>query len=270
MSRINLLNVLEATENFHCVHRNYSSLSKVSKRIVLLCVCFVIVLYVFTTFELMLCQCRFFKTSFTCFIIVAKSFIITVATSIIIVNGIRYSEAYKNFGIKMDQMHDYCKDNISYRKSMKGLLVLFLFLAASWALLNLFLYYDKITNALGLIAYKSMFTYFWKLTESFIVMSQESCVTLEFHVFIFLVRMMVIFLNVMKVNLTTILKKLERSEDGLHSISYFELRKDLRKWAAAYDIIAVCCDDLKTLFGIQVTKILDFHLKPITSFIRTL
>lgn len=269
MSRIHLLKVLETTENFLCIHRNYSSRSTVSKRIVLLCVSFVVVLYVFTTFELMY-NCRFFNTPFICFIIVARSFLITVATLIIIVNGISYSEAYKNFGIKMDKVHEYCKDNISYRKSMMGLLLLFLLLAASWALLNVYVYYGAITNALGLITYKSVFTCFWKLMESFIVISKESCVTLEFHVFIFLVRIMVIYLNVMKVNLTTTLKKLERLENGLDSISYFGLRKDLRKWAAAYDIIAVCCDDLKTFYGMQVTEIFNYHLKSITSFIRAL
>lgn len=86
-----------------------------------------------------------------------------------------------------------------------------------------------------------------------IILWREISFALEFYIFIITLRIMIVCLNVMKINLKTTLKRFENFEKhGLDSITYFQLRRDLRKWAATTVSIAESCDDLNKFYGMQV------------------
>lgn len=259
MGKIILLNVLETIEKFLCIHRNYTSLCKVLKKLTLLRVGFVIILYVVVVSLEFMNKCRPTQDALACLIMRVYSILSTAVTLVAVVNGIGYAGSYKVFSIKMHEVHEYCKDNVSYKKSMLYLLILVLMLSALYIAIYLWACLGIITQALGQPASNGIYNFFWNVIESSIVTWREFRFAMEFYVFIILIRIMVICLNVMKFNLKTTLKSLEDVEDGLDDINYFELRRDLRKWTAAYNCIALCCDDLKKFYGMQVTLIWNLY-----------
>lgn len=251
MERIKLFNVLETTENFLCVYRNYSSLRRVLKKIALIRVGFVITSYVVVNFEFLRNYCALYHDPFTWCIIYIHGCLSTTAILITITNGIKYSESYKNYSIKMDKIHLYCKDKVLYKKSMIYLFILFLMIIASCIAVYLWAFFNSIT-LLSELGSRNIFVIFKRIILPSIILWREISFSLEIYIFIIILRIMIICLNVMKINLKTTLKRFEKVEDGLDDITYFELRRDLRKWTATYICIAGSCDDLKKFYGMQV------------------
>lgn len=252
MGQNRLLNVLETTEIILCIHRSYFSLSNVVKKVALLRVCLVIILYTIASLGLV-SDCEYTEYPIMCMIFTVYTMSSTAFTLITIVNGIIHTRSYKVFIIKMDKIHRYCKDNVSYERSMTYLLILFFVLTAINYAPYVLVYPSVIWTALNQSTSNGIFLIFYSIIESSMNICRDSFLSMEFSIFIILVRIIITCLNVMKMNLITILKRLHDVEaGGIDDITYFELRRDLRKWAATYYCIAECCDDLKKFYGIQV------------------
>lgn len=251
MERIKLFNVFETIENVICVYRNYSSLRRVLKKIALIRVGFVITSYVVVAFVFL----RSYALDHDLYAWSIVSFHVcssTAAVLITIINSIKYSESFKNYSIKMDKIHNYCIDKVSYKKTMIYLFILFLMIIASYTAVYLWVFFNFMIP-LSDLGSRNISLIFSSIIIPSIILWREISFALEFYIFIITLRIMIVCLNVMKINLKTTLKRFENFEKhGLDSITYFQLRRDLRKWAATTVSIAESCDDLNKFYGMQV------------------
>lgn len=235
-------------------YRKLSWLNRNYKKSALILVIFIILVYVSTTFLLLFsCDNSDNNDSNHCFITNTYATSNCVITIAVFVCGLKYTDSFDIYVIAMDNVHLYCSKKSSYKKRMNFLLKTAIACVTFYAIIYLGYLIFVITNIYWLFMMTDIASAFRTSHQMIVLYFGDVLFTAEIFMFALNLRRITICLLQFKENLSTMLESLDTTAHGYDITACFKIQEDLRQMAGAYNIITFCSNELKKLYGVQVT-----------------
>lgn len=262
MAGIRLLNIFIKMENILCIYRNYSLFTSNTRKLIVLRLLFLTIVYVYTLVGHTMFNIRahLYRNSVICIYFINYGLLLHTLTFLSFFNSIYRKKSFNNLLKLLNLTHKYCNYCDTYRKSLKRLTRRSIYFA-------LFLFFNLIISILSLLRlgfyhrHYNVTGYMQIVMNAILFPWQEFRFLIELILFSVIMEIIALVLKHVNSKLSLFLKNLQSTKDiNVIQQRCHKFRRTFEEIVVMYKRIATCSFELKKCFSLQVKFSALIHL----------